>query len=286
MQKQITSSQQRWQQIGGNDNGQKPWFPHNADIHRKTHSQPNVGTVECEISKHPRAISFQSKLKNQQKFHHKHQYQYNSQDRTDMTQSFQSDSQNLPVLLRRQSSANMWPSLLPLIGDITYNRKTPWMPHSRSSVSDYETLAIPSHIPCIDSYQDSSHVDQWNLSKNEDPSLRDEFPVTDGYLFEVWLKKNKTGRLGFSIVANTTGIVVMGIQKGGAAEENGKIKWGDMILKVNDTCVIGMSQTQVQELLANASPNVKFVLLRQYGNSAIGGGGTKQKVVSHSSFVL
>ena len=48
-----------------------------------------------------------------------------------------------------------------------------------------------------------------------------------------------------------------------------------MILKVNDTCVIGMSQTQVQELLANASPNVRFVLLRQYGNSATttGGGG-------------
>ena len=66
-----------------------------------------------------------------------------------------------------------------------------------------------------------------------------------------------------------------GIQKGGAAEENGEIKWGDMILKVNDTCVIGMSQTQVQELLANASPNVRFVLLRQYGNSATttGGGG-------------
>ena len=46
-----------------------------------------------------------------------------------------------------------------------------------------------------------------------------------------------------------------------------------MILKVNDTCVIGMSQTQVQELLANASPNVRFVLLRQYGNSGTGGGG-------------
>jgi hypothetical protein len=66
-----------------------------------------------------------------------------------------------------------------------------------------------------------------------------------------------------------------GIQKGGAAEENGEIKWGDMILKVNDTVVIGMSQQQVQELLANASPNVRFVLLRQYGNSATttGGGG-------------
>ena len=68
-------------------------------------------------------------------------------------------------------------------------------------------------------------------------------------------------------------MLTAGIQKGGAAEENGEIKWGDMILKVNDTVVIGMSQTQVQELLANASPNVRFVLLRQYGNSATTGGG-------------
>ena len=68
-------------------------------------------------------------------------------------------------------------------------------------------------------------------------------------------------------------LLTAGIQKGGAAEENGEIKWGDMILKVNDTVVIGMSQTQVQELLANASPNVRFVLLRQYGNSATTGGG-------------
>ena len=68
-------------------------------------------------------------------------------------------------------------------------------------------------------------------------------------------------------------LFIAGIQKGGAAEENGEIKWGDMILKVNNTCVIGMSQTQVQELLANASPNVRFVLLRQYGNSVTGGGG-------------
>ena len=71
-------------------------------------------------------------------------------------------------------------------------------------------------------------------------------------------------------------MLTAGIQKGGAAEENGEIKWGDMILKVNDTVVIGMSQTQVQELLVNASPNVRFVLLRQYGNSATtatGGGG-------------
>ena len=149
-------------------------------------------------------------------------------------------------------------------------------------------LTIPTYIPHIGSHlesSDNSHVDHWTISDTEDPALRDEFLDVDGRLFEAWLNKGITGLLGMSIVANTSsqalqGIVVMEIQKGGVADENGTIKHGDMILKVNNTCVIGMSQTQVQELLANASPNVRFVLLRQYGNGGISGagGGAKQKV--------
>ena len=114
----------------------------------------------------------------------------------------------------------------------------------------------------------------------EDRALREEFPYVDGYLFEAWLNKSENGLLGLSIIlmASTTnqslsGIVITNIQKGGAAEENGKIKRGDMVLKVNDTCVIGMSQTQVHELLANASPKVRLVLLRQYATTGEGGGG-------------
>ena len=150
----------------------------------------------------------------------------------------------------------------------------------------------PSKYPRAAALQESpdhSHHNSWAINDEEDPALRDEFPDVDGYLFEVKLSKGKTGGLGLSIVANNTsqavrGIVIMGIQKGGAAEENGEIKWGDMILKVNDTCVIGMSQTQVQELLAKAPANVRFVLLRQYSNGSGGGGanngrgGAKQQV--------
>ena len=53
------------------------------------------------------------------------------------------------------------------------------------------------------------------------------------------------------------------------AEENGEIKWGDVTLKVNDTCVIRMGQTQVQELLATATLNVKFMLLRPGGEEEV-----------------
>ena len=62
---------------------------------------------------------------------------------------------------------------------------------------------------------DHSHHNSWAINDEEDPALRDEFPDVDGHLFEVWLKKGKTGGLGLSIVANTTsqalrGIVIMG----------------------------------------------------------------------------
>ena len=188
-------------------------------------------------------------------------------------------------------------------GDVFANRKArsqPNISHGGGSIHERERggeRGRHTRHPRAATLQESpdhSHHNSWAINDEEDPALRDEFPNVDGHLFEVWLRKGKSGGLGLSIVANTTstsaqpvrGIVIMGIQKGGAADENGEIKWGDMILKVNDTCVVGMSQTQVQELLATAQPNVRFVLLRQYSNGGAtsgggasnGRGGAKQQV--------
>ena len=103
----------------------------------------------------------------------------------------------------------------------------------------------------------------------ENAELRIEFPNVEGTLFEVWLDKGSRG-LGMSIVANRDdhtpgprGIVIMGIQAGGVADRSKMIMWGDMILKINETCVIGMTQQEVQEMLVKAPPRVRFVLLRQ-----------------------
>ena len=109
-----------------------------------------------------------------------------------------------------------------------------------------------------------SHHNSWGIEDDEDGNLRDEFPTVEGHLFEVDLNKGKGG-LGLSFVGSTTsptlqGIVIVGVQSRSVAA--GRIRWGDMILKVNDTVVIGMTQQQVQELLARAPPIVHFVLLR------------------------
>ena len=107
----------------------------------------------------------------------------------------------------------------------------------------------------------------------EDPALRKEFPNVEGTLFEVWLNKGSRG-LGMSIVANRDdhapgprGIVIMGIQPGGVADRSKMITLGDMILKINDQCVIGMTQLEVQEMLIEAAQLVKFVMLRSEGKA-------------------
>ena len=289
------SPQQKWRPI---DNREKLQLSQNSAF-RKTHSQPNVQGAEFECGKaiHSGTTFFQKQW--QKPIHH--EYQHDSQNRTDMRRqrSFQVEHHlsNVPMRFRSHSNEQKHPSQQQhnhadsrqnhqLQQDATMSARERLTHHKAHSRLNYE---VTTYI--IDGHQELLNVDHKTVSNTEDPALREEFPDVDGHLFEVWLKKGKTGGLGLSIVANTTGqalpgIIIMGIQKGGAAEKNGEIKWGDMILKVNDTCVIGMSQTQVQEFVANTSPNVRFVLVRQYGNSATARGGgrgggegeTKEKV--------
>ena len=135
-----------------------------------------------------------------------------------------------------------------------------------------------------------SHHNSLDRETEDDPNLRKEFPSVEGRLFEVWLNKGSSG-LGLSIVASQDdhspgprGIVIMGVQPGGVADRSKQIMWGDMILKINDMRVIGMTQLEVQGMLMEAPPLVKFGMLRQPGGGGGGGGGLAvkppEKVVS------
>lgn len=116
---------------------------------------------------------------------------------------------------------------------------------------------------------DHSHHNSWAIDEEEDPDLRGEFPEVEGHLFSVTLSRPSSGGLGLNIVSETSskavrGIVIMGIQSGGVADQCGRMRWGDVILKMNNINVVGMSQEQFQKLLAKAPPTVTFVLLRQH----------------------
>lgn len=131
------------------------------------------------------------------------------------------------------------------------------LPHSRTSTLQEES---PDH----------SHHNSWARAielEEEDANLRAEFPEADGYLFSVTLNKGKMG-LGLNIVSETSskvvrGIVIMGIQPGGVADQCGRLCWGDVIVKMNGVSVVNMGQERFQQLLVKAPPTVTFVVLRQ-----------------------
>ena len=124
----------------------------------------------------------------------------------------------------------------------------------------------PSSFTLEESPDHSPH-NSWAINEEEDTLLREEFPDMEGHLFSITLNKGSSG-LGLNIVSETSskavvrGIVIMGIKPGGMADKCGQLRWGDVILKMNNISVIGMSQEQFQKLLIKAPPTVTFVLLR------------------------
>ena len=71
----------------------------------------------------------------------------------------------------------------------------------------------------------------------------------------------------------------MGIQAGGVADQCGRVRWGDVILKMNNINVVGMSQEQFQKLLAQAPPTVTFVLLRLHAEGSSNNSVSQQQVI-------
>ena len=169
-----------------------------------------------------------------------------------------------------------------LIEDPSESRTPPSPPRSRDTSHEYSRRSNnmsrdlthpPNEVGHGGGGGTNAHQQQLRNSVDreveDDSELRKEFPNVDGVLFEVWLNKGSRG-LGMSIVANRDdhapgprGIVIMGIQPGGVADHSKMVMLGDMILKINDTCVIGMTQQEVQEMLMEAALHVRFVMLRQ-----------------------
>ena len=68
-----------------------------------------------------------------------------------------------------------------------------------------------------------------SLTLFQDVSLRSQFPHADGHLFEVVLERGQQG-LGMSVVSSKS--VIAAVTPKGVADQTGKIKRGDEILKV------------------------------------------------------
>ncbi|XP_054906973.1 multiple PDZ domain protein isoform X11 [Poeciliopsis prolifica] len=69
--------------------------------------------------------------------------------------------------------------------------------------------------------------------------------------------------LGFGIVGGkTTGVIVKTILPGGVADQDGRLRSGDHILRIGDTDLFGMGSDQVAQVLRQCGNRVKLVVTR------------------------
>uniref|UniRef100_A0A3Q3F335 Multiple PDZ domain crumbs cell polarity complex component n=1 Tax=Kryptolebias marmoratus TaxID=37003 RepID=A0A3Q3F335_KRYMA len=69
--------------------------------------------------------------------------------------------------------------------------------------------------------------------------------------------------LGFGIVGGkTTGVIVKTILPGGIADQDGRLRSGDHILRIGDTDLYGMGSEQVAQVLRQCGNRVKLVVTR------------------------
>ncbi|XP_040216741.1 inaD-like protein isoform X5 [Rana temporaria] len=74
---------------------------------------------------------------------------------------------------------------------------------------------------------------------------------------------NDGSGLGFGIVGGkASGVIVRTILPGGLADQDGRLKTGDHILKIGDTYVQGLASDQVAQVLRNCGNSVRMVVAR------------------------
>ncbi|XP_078788100.1 tyrosine-protein phosphatase non-receptor type 13 isoform X4 [Oryzias latipes] len=86
----------------------------------------------------------------------------------------------------------------------------------------------------------------------------------DSCIMQVEFKKPEGGGLGFALVGGTNGSMlrVKEICSGGAAEQDGRLKVGDILLEVNGVIVSGLSHGKVVDILRKAEGAVQLTICR------------------------
>uniref|UniRef100_A0A3Q4H9K4 PDZ domain-containing protein n=1 Tax=Neolamprologus brichardi TaxID=32507 RepID=A0A3Q4H9K4_NEOBR len=92
-----------------------------------------------------------------------------------------------------------------------------------------------------------------------------KIPVSATYsLSEEIFTKPEGGGLGFALVGGTNGSMlrVREICSGGVAEQDGRLRVGDILLEVNGVIVSGLSHSKVVEILRKAEGTVQLTICR------------------------
>ncbi|XP_019222094.1 tyrosine-protein phosphatase non-receptor type 13 isoform X1 [Oreochromis niloticus] len=86
----------------------------------------------------------------------------------------------------------------------------------------------------------------------------------DNCIMQVEFTKPEGGGLGFALVGGTNGSMlrVREICSGGVAEQDGRLRVGDILLEVNGVIVSGLSHSKVVEILRKAEGTVQLTICR------------------------
>ncbi|XP_067092678.1 tyrosine-protein phosphatase non-receptor type 13 [Osmerus mordax] len=97
--------------------------------------------------------------------------------------------------------------------------------------------------------------------------FRPRFSITtelDSCVLQVEFTKPEGGGLGFALVggANGSALRVKDICPGGVAEQDGRLRVGDILLEVNEVIVSGLSHSKVVDILRRAEGTVQLTICR------------------------
>ncbi|XP_034019902.1 multiple PDZ domain protein isoform X2 [Thalassophryne amazonica] len=112
-----------------------------------------------------------------------------------------------------------------------------------------------SHQQAIGILQNASERVQLTVARGPIPQLWQQVETIE-------LVNDGTG-LGFGIIGGkTTGVIVKTILPGGIADQDGRLRSGDHILRIADTDLYGMGSEQVAQVLRQCGNRVKLVVTR------------------------
>ncbi|XP_029377664.1 tyrosine-protein phosphatase non-receptor type 13 [Echeneis naucrates] len=127
----------------------------------------------------------------------------------------------------------------------------------KKSLARFEESISPER----DSPIEEAEAMHWSASKFRCLSVTQE---QDSCIMQVEFKKPEGGGLGFALVGGTNGSMlrVKEICSGGVAEQDGRLRVGDILLEVNGVIVSGLSHSKVVDILRKAEGTVQLTICR------------------------
>ncbi|KAI5101075.1 inaD-like protein isoform X1 [Silurus meridionalis] len=114
-------------------------------------------------------------------------------------------------------------------------------------------------------YRPPSLVQEEDDGEEDREDIRQKYSDLQGELLLVELEKDRQG-LGLSLAGNRDrscmSIFVVGINPGGTAGRDGRIRVGDELLEINNQVLYGRSHQNASAIIKSAASKVKLVLLR------------------------